>query len=155
VSGGVRRCREAAWDAMGCQGERAVLLPDQAPTREKAAVVRVFGEHNATVVLFPPDLARVMQPVDMSRGRRSKGFLSRKFQQLARDGRLMANACAELKERERGAGCREASHASVGCVLSSGCASSGLKWPRMAQSQGRLQVLRPACLPAWPVVRGP
>jgi hypothetical protein len=88
------------WDAIGCQGvsgdasERAVLLPDQAPTRENAAVVRVFGEHNPTVVLFPPDLARVMQPVDMSRGRRSTGFLSRKFQQLAMDGRPMANACA-------------------------------------------------------------
>jgi hypothetical protein len=48
--------------------ERASLFVGQAPTRGNANALRVFAEHNVQVVLFPPHLTHVLQPVDLSWG---------------------------------------------------------------------------------------
>jgi hypothetical protein len=62
----------------GWPAERAVLLLDQAPARGDAEAMRIFAAHNVTVVLFPPHLTPVLQPVDLGSKPRSP-FLRKRW----------------------------------------------------------------------------
>jgi hypothetical protein len=73
-----------------------VLILDQALTRGHAQAMRIFAEHNVTIVLFPTHLTHVQQPVLLARVRRFKAFQPAKFHQLTRHQRLLVNAFAEL-----------------------------------------------------------
>jgi hypothetical protein len=91
-----------------------VLFLDQAQGRGDAYAMGIFAAHNVTVVLLPPHLTHVLQPVDLVWVRQFKPFLSAKFHRLTRHQRRLANAFAELGENMETAG--EKHRARVGSV---------------------------------------
>ena len=49
----------------GLLGQQAVLILDNAPTRSSRQAMQLFRSHNVLVILLPPHLTHVLQPVDL------------------------------------------------------------------------------------------
>jgi hypothetical protein len=82
----------------GYHAEWALLFLGPTPTRRGAEATRISAESNLALMLFPPDLTRVLRQVHLQGcdGRGVPGPPS--FRPFARDQRLLANAFAELGE---------------------------------------------------------
>jgi hypothetical protein len=59
-------CLEKFREDHGLVGQPAALFLGDAPARRNSEAMHVFRQHNVMVVLFPPHLTHVMQPVDVS-----------------------------------------------------------------------------------------
>jgi hypothetical protein len=100
----------------GLVGQRAALFLDNAPTRRNSEAMHVFPQHNVMVVLFPPHLTHVMQPVDVSWAKPFKTKTAEAWRRYTRSACVVRAAFTELGENIERASQK---HRERACMVSS------------------------------------
>jgi hypothetical protein len=89
----------------GLEGHPAALFLDNAPTRSCTEAMRIFRAHLVRVILLPPHLTHVLQPVDVCWAKQFKAAMTKAFQRYGVNPAIEEAAFQELGENlQRAAG---------------------------------------------------
>ena len=85
-------------EEQGLPGHVAVLFLDNAPTRSNMEAMEIFRMHNVRVILLPPHLTHVLQPVDVCWAKQFKAAATAALRRYESKPVLLEAAFRELRE---------------------------------------------------------